>query len=71
MSALPKWQIKGTLQGKPKAVCVQASEWSAARRAVRISHPTMIVSSIVMVDDRREHTRALAVKAWKVMRGVA
>jgi hypothetical protein len=67
----PKWQITGTLRGKTKVVCVQATEWAAARHAVRISLPTMVIASIVMVDDRPQATRANAVTAFKTMTGAA
>lgn len=68
---LPKWRVTGTLRGERKVVCVQASEWAAARRAVRISLPTMVIASIVMVDDRPQATRAKAVKAFEALRGLA
>ena len=70
MSA-PKWQVTGDLHGKVKVLCVQATEWAAARRAVRISHPTMLIASIVLVDDRPQATRAKAIAAFKALGGAA
>lgn len=67
MSAPPKWQVTGTRFGKQKTVCVQALDHQAAVRAASYTPHMLVVSACVMVDDRREETRAKAISAFKAL----
>jgi hypothetical protein len=57
--SLPKWQVSGTKQGKPKVVCVRAPDWQGAVRAA--SGMLLVVQSAVLVEDRQEALREKAV----------
>jgi hypothetical protein len=67
VSAPPKWQVTGTRYGKPKVVCVKAPDYQAAVRAASFAPHMLVVHGAVMVDDRREQTRAKAVEAFKAL----